>query len=127
MPRYKPRLSEEGWLANVPELATRPMLMLAMKSHGKLRHRFFQVHAHLESIALIPDRHVASHCLTLYWRDTRRLLYRYWHDRLRKETGSDALFNEFYGCLYNIRKNMIRKCGFDYVTYSNHDVKREYA
>jgi hypothetical protein len=126
MSRYKPKLSEEGWIANVPELMTRPVLLSALKSHGKLRHRFFQVQSHLESVALIPDRHLAAYCLTLYWRDTRRMLYRYWHDRLREETGTDVLFNEFFGCLFNVRKNMILKCGIRFESFSQHDVKREY-
>lgn len=126
MSRYKPKLDEQAWIANVPELSTRPLLMSTLKTHSKLRHRFFQIHSHLESIALIPDRYVASHCLILYWRDTRIMLYKYWHDRLRDETGSDMLFNEFFGCLYNIRKNMILKCGFTYDGYSKRDVRREY-
>lgn len=111
MSRFKPSLDPDRWIAHFPELATRPLLIERMKIDGKLRHRMFEVMMALESIALIPYSRIAGHCLMLYWIDTRRLIYKYYHDKLRLQTGSDVLFNEMYGCLRNVAANMFTKAG----------------
>lgn len=116
------------WLVNIPELATRPALLEALKTSHRLRRRVFQTAAAMESIALIPSRHVAGRCLALWWREASHEIYRYWEGRLRNETGSDTLFNEMYGCLRNVYINIRAKadCPCYPVKRTEHDVMREY-
>ena len=111
MSRFKPSLDSTRWIAHFPELSTRPTLVEHMLTNSKLRHRMFEVMMSLESIALIPYSRIAGHCLMLYWIETRRQIYQYYHDKLRLETGSDTLFNEMIGCLRNVCRNMFAKAG----------------
>lgn len=108
-PIHKP--FSEQWVVNIPELETRPNLLQSMEHRRDIRRKLFQTSQALESIALIPCKHVAIRCLAMYWRETRNELYKYWHDKLRKQTGSDVLFNELYGCLRNVYWNMRVKAG----------------
>lgn len=108
-PKHKP--FSRQWIINVPELETRPNLLKALEYRRDLRKKVFQTAQALESIALIQSRHIATKCLSLWWRETRQELYKFWHDRLRAETGSDILFNELYGCLRNVYWNMRIKAG----------------
>lgn len=100
-----------AWLANIPELATRGILVAALSTMPDVRKKLFQCANDLESIALIPSRKVAERCLALWWEDERHILHRYWHDKLRTRTRSDHLFNELYGCVRNVYLNMLVKCG----------------
>jgi hypothetical protein len=97
------------WEVNIPELKTRTVLLEAIKTHKIVRRKLFQTAQALESIALIPDRNVAEYCLALYWRERKRDLRERLEDKLREQTGNDALFNELFGCLRNVYFNMRRK------------------
>lgn len=101
----------DKWIKQFPELSTRPLLVQYMLNNGILRARVFQCFQTLESVALIPSHSVAGYCLGIVWMDMRRHLYRYWHDKLRNQTGNDELFNQMYGCIRNVKRNMMIKAG----------------
>lgn len=128
-PKHKP--FSDQWIVNIPELETRPNLLEAMVTRRDLRRKVFQASQDLESIALIPSKHVAIRCLALFWRETKKELYKYCHDKLREQTGTDTLFNELYGCLRNVYWNMRVKAGDKYRRHSSErnkkgEVIREY-
>lgn len=125
---HKPREWNDQWLVNIPELATRATLRSLIQTNRGVRKRLFQTAQALESIALIPARNTAGRCLSLFWREERRSIYRYYHDKLRAETGTDQAFNELYGCLRNVYRNMMVKCGMwkEYKTCLECEVVRIY-
>jgi hypothetical protein len=106
-----PKKNPERWLELYPELATRPNLVTAMLRYPRIRARFFEVAASLESIALLTCSRTAGLCLHLFWNRTKKDLYNYWHDKLRRRTGTDQLFNELYGAIRNIFYNIHLKAG----------------
>lgn len=99
------------WLANIPELETRPLLCERISWDRKVRHRLFQAANELEIIATIPEPKVAAQCLALRWRQMRLDLDKFWRARLLEETGSNHLYAELYGCIRNICINMRAKAG----------------
>lgn len=100
-----------AWIEMIPELKTRPTLTAALCNRTDIRRKVFQVANSLESIALIPSKHVACQCLALWWRDQKRQIYRDYHDKLRAQTGDDTLYNELRGTLHNVFINMLLKSG----------------
>ena len=103
----------------------------ALCTDPNIRKKVFQVASRLESIALIFDSHLAGELLTLWWNRERQMLYRYYHDKLRSQTGNDQLFNELFGCLRNVYYNMLRKANAPAAKYANtkrsQDVIRTYS
>lgn len=99
-------LSAEKMIDQVPELATRHLLL------SEMQHNRFQCSDTLENAALIPKTEVAVYVISLIWREMRKDLNTYWRDSLREQTGNDRLYNELFGCIMNIAGNMKIKARF---------------
>lgn len=127
MPKHRPNRAKRNtaaWLQQYPELSTRPHLVSAMVTGHRLRARFFESAAALDAIVAGLPKGVAIKCLNLWWSEMRNQLYVYWHDKLREQSGSDALFNELFGCLRNVFYNRLVRAGSrSPIRYSEHDVR----
>lgn len=118
-----------GWLANIPELETRPRLVEYLRDHKPLRRALFNAANHMENIGLIPDPNIAVEVLSVYWHHVKWRFEVYWKNRLSEDKREDhCLWGELHGTLRNVYRNVLIKCGKapGSLSFCEYDVQRFY-
>jgi hypothetical protein len=97
------------WVRSIPELGTRPLLVLYMAGHDHFRRKWMKSAEYLISLACMLRGHaLATWILTRVWREGRTRIHTYIGRNWPLETPErNKLRGEAMGCLRNIYRNAL--------------------